>query len=176
MRHFCTQFHWQFSRASPSHLLLIQVCEGVYLCMNHCFIAIVFTNQYWYCNHKYVSRCCLKSVAHLFLWTWLHQTEYIVQYDCDVRAWLCSVIKFNMMTKICLILLHSVTVREHSIWLAAVLQHFDTTQFILTIIEINMILFHIWITEQNFGQNIWWKGDNLEHLGIGWEDDIEIDL
>ena len=45
------------------------------------------------------------SVAHLFPSTWLHQTENIVQYDCDVSSWLCSVIKFNIMTQICLILL-----------------------------------------------------------------------
>jgi hypothetical protein len=94
-----------------------------------------------------------------------------VQYDCDASAWLCSVIKFNIMTQICLILLHSVTVRRttlttHSRWLATVLQFFISTQFILTIIEINMILFCIWITEQNCGQNIWWKGGNLEQPDI----------
>ena len=53
------------------------------------------------------------SVAHLFLST-LHKTENIVQYDCDVSAWLHSVIKFNIMTQIGFILLHSV--REPHWW------------------------------------------------------------
>jgi hypothetical protein len=41
----------------------------------------------------------------------------------------------------------------HSRWLAAVIRHFDATHFILTVIEINMILFCVRITAQNFGQN-----------------------
>jgi len=26
------------------------------------------------------------------------------------------------------------------------------------------------------GQNVWWKGNNLEQPDIRWEDDIEMDL
>jgi hypothetical protein len=142
VRQFCPQFHCPFSRASSA-------CTSLWRSISLHEPFFVFTNQYWYCNHKYVSRCCLQSVAHLFLSTWLHQTENIVQYDCDVSAWLCSVIKFNIMTQFffnpdaqynCW---GTTLMRMHSRWLATVLWHCNTTQFILTIIEINMILVRI---------------------------------
>jgi hypothetical protein len=54
----------------------------------------------------------------------------------------------------------------HSSWLAAVLWQFDTTHFILTVIEMNMILFQVWRIAQIFCQNVWEKGDKLKYPGI----------
>jgi len=116
------------------------------------------------------------SVAHLFLSKWLHQTENTVLYDCDVRAWLLCRQVQHRDTYLFSNCWGTTLMRMHSRWLATVLQHFVITHFILTIIEINMILFRVWITEQNFAQNIWWKWDNLEQPAIRWKDDTEVDL
>jgi hypothetical protein len=48
----------------------------------------------------------------------------------------------------------------------SVLWQFDIACFILTIIEMNMILFCVWITAQSIGQNVCGKGDNYEYPGI----------
>jgi len=50
LRQFCPQFHCPFSNAFHSHVLLIQVCEGVYLSTNYSLLSIVSADQYWYCS------------------------------------------------------------------------------------------------------------------------------
>jgi hypothetical protein len=120
--------------------------------------------QYWYCRHRCVSRSLICSTPLPLITSTKLNVLCCIIVMCS--EWLCLVIKFNVMTNLfkpvvqynCM----GASLMEMPIrWLATILWHYDTSHIILSMIKMNVILFCVWITAQNFVQNVWGKGDNF---------------